>query len=118
MAKLTLHFEASEGTDLEAAAAALQANLASTQGVDSAKTRPQKYQAIGPSEILSVIQVATTVATTSATFLTSVAALYKAWEGVRVLFPGIHAPKVEVGLDEVPIDKLTPEQLAQLGDFA
>jgi hypothetical protein len=118
MAKLTLHFEASEGTDLEAAAAALQANLAATEGVDSVKTRPQKYQSIGPSEILSVIQIATTVAQTSATFLTSIAALYAAWEKVKVLFPGIHAPKVEVGLDEVPIDKLTPEHLAQMVDFA
>jgi len=34
MPKLTLHFEAGEGTDLEAAAAALQANLAGTEGVE------------------------------------------------------------------------------------
>jgi hypothetical protein len=114
MPKLTLHFEAGEGTDLEAAAAALQANLAGTDGVESARTRPQKFQAIGPAEIMSIIQIATTVVQTTSTFLVALAALHTAWEKVTPMFPGLHAPEVEVGLKKVPLDKLTPEHVAEL----
>jgi hypothetical protein len=39
MEELTLHFEASAGTDLAAAAAALQASVTGTAGVESATTR-------------------------------------------------------------------------------
>jgi hypothetical protein len=114
MAELTLHFEASQGTDLAAAAAALQASLAETKGVESATARPQKFQAIGPSEILSVIQVATSVAQSSAVFLTAVASLYAAWEKLKATFPGLQAPKVEVGLKQIPIDELTADHLAEM----
>jgi hypothetical protein len=114
MAKLTLHFEASDGMDLDAAAAALQAGLAATEGVESAKTRPQKFQSIGPAEIMSVIQVATSVVSTTTAFLTAISSLYSAWQKIKPLFPGLHPPKVEVGLEEVPIDQLTPEHVAEL----
>jgi hypothetical protein len=30
------------------------------------------------------------------------------------MFPGLHAPKVEVGLKQIPIDQLTPEHRAEL----
>ncbi len=114
MTKLTLHFQASDDTDLDAAAAALQAGLAATSGVESAKTRPQKFQSIGPAEIMSVIQVATSVVSTTTVFLTALSSLYAAWQKVKPMFPGLHPPKVEVGLEEIPIDQLTPEHVAEL----
>jgi hypothetical protein len=114
MAELTLHFEASAGTDLDAAAAELQKALTGVTGVESADTIPQSYQAIGPAEVLSVIQVATSVAQNATVFLTALAGLYAAWGKVKVMFPGLHAPEVEVGLKQIPIDQLTPEHRAEL----
>ena len=114
MAELTLHFEAAAGTDIDAAAAELQKSLAGIEGVESADTSPQRFQSIGPSEVLSVIEVATKVAQNTTAFLTALAALYAAWQKVKPMFPGLHAPKVEVGLKQIPIDQLTPEHRAEL----
>jgi hypothetical protein len=114
MAELTLHFEASAGTDLDAAAAALQQSVTGISGVESADTSPQRYQSIGPAEVVSVIQVATSVAQNATVFLTALAGLYAAWEKVKPMFPGLQAPKVEVGLKQIPIDQLTPEHRAEL----
>jgi hypothetical protein len=114
MAELTLHFEASPGTDLDAAAIAMQKSLSDLTGVASADTSAQKYQAIGPAEVLSVIQIATSVAQNATLFLTALAGLYGAWEKVKPMFPGLHAPTVEVGLKRIPIDQLTPEHRAEL----
>ena len=114
MAELTLHFEAAAGTDIDAACAELKKNLEGIAGVESADTNPQRFQAIGPAEVLSVIQVATSVAQSGAAFLTALAALYTAWEKLKPMFPGLHAPKVEVGLKQIPIDQLTPAQRAEL----
>lgn len=114
MAELMLHFEASAGTDLDAAAAALQKGLAGISGVESAETSPQKYQSIGPAEVLSAIQVGTSVVQNATLFLTALAGLYEAWQKVKPMFPGLHAPKVEVGLKQIPVDQLTPEHRAEL----
>jgi hypothetical protein len=114
MAELTLHFEASTETDLDAAAAALQKSVTGISGVESADTSPQRYQSIGPAEVVSVIQVATSVAQNATVFLTALAGLYAAWEKVKPMFPGLKAPKVEVGLKQIPIDQLTPEHRAEL----
>jgi hypothetical protein len=64
--------------------------------------------------VISTIQVATSIAQNAASFLTALAALYAAWQKVKPMFPGLHAPKVEVGLKQVPIDQLTPEHRAEL----
>lgn len=87
MAELMLHFEASADTDLAAAAAALQSSLTETAGVESAETFPQKYQSVGPAEILGVIQVATEVVKDSTLFLTAVAGLLRPGTRSRATFP-------------------------------
>jgi hypothetical protein len=114
MAELTLHFEAGEGTDIDAAAAALQAELAKTQDVAMARTRPQRYQSIGPAEVMSVIQLATQGVQTVTMLLTSLTALYTAWEKVRQTFPGLKPPTVEVGLDKVPVKQVTEAHAEEL----
>ena len=116
MAELTLHFEVSPGTDPAAVAAALQQAIAQASGVKSADTKAQHFQAITGQEVLSVIQFATSVATSAAAFLGSVAAVYAAWQKVKGMFPGVHAPTVEVGLKKVPIDQLTAEHLDEAAD--
>lgn len=93
MPELILHFEASGDTDLSAAAAALEAELTRAASLESAKTRPQKYQSVGPAEILSVIQVATSVAQSTAGLLTALATVYAAWENFGPLFPGLRHPQ-------------------------
>lgn len=116
MPELTLHFEASGDTDLSAAAAALQSELTRTESVESAKTRPQTYQSIGPAEVLSVIQVATSVAQSTAGLLTALAAVYAAWEKLRPMFPGLKAPAVEVGLKQIPVNAVTPAHAEELAE--
>jgi hypothetical protein len=112
MPELTLHFEASPGTDLGAAAAELKKNLGAIDGVESASTKPQRFQAVGPAEVISVIKVATTIAQNSAEFLTALAALYAAWQKVKPMFPGLHAPTLEVGLKKIPIDQVNADHRA------
>ena len=114
MAELTLHFEAADGTDLEAAAAGLHAELEKTQGVTSARTRPQRYQSIGPAEVMSMVQVATQGIQTVTMLLTSLAALYTAWVNVKTKFPGLKPPTVEVGLEKVPVNQVTQAHAKQL----
>lgn len=114
MAELTLHFEAADGTDIEAAAAALQAELENTEGVASARTRPQRYQSIGPAEVMSMVQVATQGIQTVTMLLTSIAAFYTAWEKVRAKFPGLKSPTVEVGLEKVPVNQVTEAHAREL----
>lgn len=114
MAELILHFEASADTDLDAAAAALQASLTGVSGVESAEAFPQTYQSVGPAEVLGVIQVATSVVKDTTLLLTAVAGLMAAWEKVESHFPGLKKPRVEVGLKEVPADQLTPQHQSEL----
>ena len=114
MAELTLHFEAADGTDMEAAAAALQAELEKTQGVASARTRPQRYQSIGFGEVMSVVHVATQDIQQVTMLLTSLAALYAAWEKVKTKFPGLKPPTVEVGLKKVAVNQVTEADAQEL----
>jgi hypothetical protein len=114
MAELTLHFEAGAGTNIDAAAEVLQKNLANIPEIEGARTEPQRFEAIGPAEVISTIQVATTIVQNATAFLGALAALYAAWEKVKPMFPGLHPPKVEVGLKQVPVDQLTPEHRAEL----
>jgi hypothetical protein len=114
MAELTLHFETSPGTDLTAAAAELQKNIAGVKGVESASSTPQRFQAVGPSEILSVIKFATELAQSTAAFLAAITAVYAAWQKAKVIFPGLRPPTVEVGLKKIPIDQVTAEHVAEL----
>jgi hypothetical protein len=116
MAELTLHFEAADGTDLEAAAAELQAELEKAQNVTSARTRPQRYQSIGPAEVMGMVQVATQGIQTVTMLLTSIAALYTAWVNVKTKFPGLKPPTVEVGLEKVPVNQVTQAHAKQLLD--
>jgi hypothetical protein len=114
MPELILHFEATEGADLAAAAAALQTELSKVPGVESADTRAQKFRAIGPAEIISTLQVATDILQHTAAFLGAAAAVYTAWENVKEKFPWLKAPKSEVGLEQVPVKNLADEHRIEL----
>jgi hypothetical protein len=114
MAELTLHFETAQGTDMETAAADLKQSLAGVSGVESADAIPQRFQAIGPAEILSVIAIATTVIQSTSTLLKAVSELHEAWAKVAAKFPGLHKPTIEMGMKKVPIDQLTDKDCEQL----
>ena len=114
MPELRLHFKAGEGADLEAAAAALQKNLTEVRGVESADTRPQRFQSIGPAEIVSVIHVATSLVQNATLLLTALAGFHAAWEKLKPAHPGVEAPKAEVGLELVPVKQITPEHQKEL----
>jgi|GEM_PF-2033734 len=114
MAELTLHFEAAPGTDLNAVTAELQRAIVQVKGVETADSKPQRFQSISAQEVLSVIQLATTYLQNTAEFMAAVIALHEAWKKVRETFPGLSTPLVEVGLKQVAIDQLTPAHIDQI----
>ena len=114
MAELTLHFEAAPGTDLNAAAVELHRLIANVKGVETADTKPQRFQSIDAQEVLTVIQLATTFAKNATEFLGALAAVHAAWKKLRDLFPGLQAPLVEVGLKQVPIDQVTAAHVEEI----
>jgi hypothetical protein len=114
MAELTLHFETSPGTDMAAASAELQKNLAQVAGVDSAAAKPQHFQSVGLPEIVAVIDMTKTVVASSAALLGSLVTLLEVWKKVRKLFPGLRTPTVEVGLKKIPIDQVTAEHFEEI----
>lgn len=114
MAELTLHVEASADTDLGAASAQLQEQLAGLTGIVSAQSAPQRFQGISAAEIMSVIKVGTDLAQSTAGLLGALAGVYAAWQKLRAQFPGLRPPTVEVGLEKVPVNQVTPAQAAQI----
>jgi len=114
MAELILHFEAGAGTDVDAAAVALQAEIRNVAGVESADTAPRNFQSLTAAEVVTVVQIATQVVTSTTAFLGALVALKAAWDKVKASYPGLHPPKAEVGLKKIPIDQLTEAQLAQI----
>jgi hypothetical protein len=114
MPEFTLHFEAEPGTDIDSAATELQKNIIAVNGVESAHASPQRFQAISPQEVMAIIQVTTSIVQSSAALLMAFAALHAAWQKVKALYPGLKAPKVEVGLDQIPIDQVTEDQIKEL----
>jgi hypothetical protein len=114
MAELTLHFEASPGTDLTAAASELQKHFAQVDGVESAVAKAQRFQSIGLPEVLAVIKVATTIAESTASFLSAIAAVNAAWQQAKLIFPGLRPPTVEVGLKKIPLDQVTTAHLEEI----
>ncbi len=114
MAELTLHFEVVPGTDLNAAALELQRAIVNVKGVESADTKPQRFQSVSAQEVLTIIQFTTSFVENTAELLTAVAALHEAWKKVREIFPGLNAPLVEVGLKQVPIDEITAAHVKEI----
>lgn len=114
MAELTLHFEAAPGTDLKAAAAELQRTIAQLKGIETADTKPQRFRSVEEQEVLTIVQLETSYARNTAEFLTAIAALHEAWKNLRENFPGLQAPQIEVGLNQVPLDRVTPAHVEQI----
>ena len=112
--QITLHFEAEPGTDLTAASKALQEALQSVPGVESAQTSGQEFQAIGPAEVMSILQIGTQLLQNATAFLSAAAALYAAWQKVKPMFPGLRPPTLEVGMQQVPVDQLAEQHRAAL----
>jgi hypothetical protein len=112
--QITLHFEAEPGTDLNAASKALQEALQSVPGVQSVQTSGQEFQAIGPAEVMSVLQIGTQLLQNATAFLSAAAALYAAWQKVKPMFPGLRPPTLEVGMQQVPVDQLAEQHRAAL----
>ncbi|MBV8056317.1 MAG: hypothetical protein JOZ29_04760 [Deltaproteobacteria bacterium] len=113
MPELTLHFETDQGTDIHPLAAEVQQGLQAIEGVTSAKAKATELRAAGPAEILAVINVAITVVQNTSTLLKAVDDLVKAWHDLSARFHGLKKPSVEIGLREVPIDQVTPQDLLE-----
>jgi hypothetical protein len=103
--RLTLHFEASPGTDPDSLSAEIAEALKSVPDVETAEAETLRTQ--GAVEIIAAVAFATKVIVTSAQFLSAVTELVKAWQALRARFPSLPAPTVEIGLRQVPIDQVT-----------
>jgi hypothetical protein len=114
MAELTLHFQAAPGTDLEAVADDIKAQLAGVSGAEAVEAKPQEFQAVGPAEVLAIVTFVATMAKNVATIAKAVQDLAEAWKKLREKFPGLHPPTVEVGLRSVPIDQITVTDFQEL----
>ena len=114
MEQLILHFEAAPGTDLEAASADLQAHISGQEAVETVETKPQRFQAIGASEILAIIALIPAIPQGIAALPKAIEEVRGAWEKVRAKFPGLRPPTVEVGLRNVPIDQLQEDDFEEL----
>ncbi len=82
--------------------------------MESAETSGQEFQAIGPAEVMSVLQVGTQLLQNATAFLSAAAALYAAWQKVKPMFPGLRPPKLEVGMQQVPVDQLAEQHRTAL----
>jgi hypothetical protein len=82
--------------------------------VQSATAKPQRFQGIGPAEILAGIKFATDLAQDTSGLLLALAVVYAAWQKAKVLFPGLRPPTVEVGLQKIPVDQVTAEHVEKI----
>ena len=114
MANLTLHFQAQEGADPEAAAKDLEQQLATLPSVGSAEARADTYRSLGPTEIIAGITLAVGVIQSATVAAQALAKLIDAVKGLVQSGQGLHAAFVEVGMRKVPVDKLTPQEIESL----
>jgi hypothetical protein len=114
MDPLTLHFEVEPGTDLDAAAAAFRASIAGNGSVEVQEVNPQRFQAIGPGEIIAIIALLPSIPQGIAAIPGAIKAIQDAWAKIKPKHPGLHTPSVEVGLRNVPIDELREEDLQEM----
>lgn len=115
MEPLTMHFHAEPGTDLEPIAAELRAAIAGSDTVELVEARPQRFQSsIGLPEILAIIALLPAIPQGIAAVPKAIEVVQDAWKKVRLKFPGIQTPSVEVGLRTVPIDQLQAEDIIEL----
>jgi hypothetical protein len=114
MPELTLHFETDQGTDIHSRAVDVQQELQAIEGVTNAKAKATELRAMGAAEILAVINLAVTVVQNTSTLLKLVDDLVKTCQDLIVRLHGLQKlPSVEIGLREVPIDKVTPQDLLE-----
>jgi hypothetical protein len=113
MPELTLHFETDQSTDIHPVAAEVQLGLQAIEGISSAKAKATELRAAGPAEILAVINLTVAVVQNTSTLLKALDDLVEAWRGLSARFHGLRMPTAEIGLRDVPIDKITPQELLE-----
>jgi hypothetical protein len=114
MQPLTLHFEATPGTDLEAVASEIKASISGQETAQVVEATPQRFQAIGAGEIIALIALVPSIPQGIAALPKAIEEVKGAWKKLQEKFPGLRPPTVEVGLRNVPIDQLQGEDFEEL----
>ncbi len=114
MPKLTVFFEAVPGTDLQAAASAVQAKAADLPHVTGASAQAMVTHGLTYPEVMLGLQTATTIMTTTTAGIAALTALIQALKKLSDEVPALSKVLVQVGLKKVPVDQLTEHDIQKL----
>ena len=112
MPGLTLHFEANEDADFHRLAAALGSQAGALPEVTAADARPEELQSLIVPEILLALTVASSLIENSAKTVDALAHLVESIKKLATSL-GLRKGRIEIGLRQVPIDTLTPDDLRE-----
>jgi len=116
MPTLTFHLEAAPGTDLAAAAAELQKEIAALEGVESVEAVPHRYQGMSLPEIVATITIATTAVQGLTLLLKRINTLLDESAKTKKKLATLMRPTVEVGVKKKRIDKLSAADLKEIAE--
>jgi hypothetical protein len=115
MAVLALHFEMTEGSDLEQTARLLHDRIARLPSVQEVATLPEEPRVTGV-EIAAAIFVTIQIVHGTRMVVEEIRKLIPEIKGLIGDMKGLKGITIEIGSQSVPIGKLTERQVQQLAD--
>jgi len=112
MPDLVMHFEAGQEADLNSVALALGAKASELPDVERAEARPEHLRAIGVTEVLLIITVTTELIKDAGALEDALKHLIDSTKKLAESL-GLRKSRAEMGMRQVPLDKLTPEDLRE-----
>ena len=115
MAELALHFEMTRDSDLQQTAGLLRDRLASLQSVQEVSALPEEPRVTGV-EVAAAIFVTVQVVRGTRELVEEIRKLIPQIKGMIGDIKGLKDITVDVGLQRVPIGKLTEQQVQQVAE--
>jgi hypothetical protein len=112
MSELTFHFEVPVGTELQTSASEMQAKVAGLPHVEASAATPENFRA-GLPEIMLVLTLGATLIQNSASAVDALTHLVKSIKALAQEC-GLRGARVEIGMRQVPVDQLTPDDAKAL----
>lgn len=112
MPDLVIHFEAEQAADLNSVADALGAKASELPDVKRAEARPEHLRVTGVMEVLLIMSVTTELIKNAGAMEDALKRLIDSTTQLAKSL-GLGKPRAEIGMRQVPHDKLTPEDLRE-----
>jgi len=112
MPYLVMHFEAEQTADLNSVALALGAKTSKLPDVERAVARAEPLRDGGATEVLLIISVPIELIKNAGELEDALKHLIDSAKGLGESL-GLRKPRAEIGMRQVPHDKLTPEDLRE-----